>query len=77
MAETFDVQIVDVSKGGMCVQISQHVAAQSEVKIRLRGLIVFGEVMYCVPGRGGFRAGVKIKETVPPAVPASAIHKAD
>ena len=65
--ETFDVQIVDVSKGGMCVQLSRHIAAQSEVKVRTPGLIVFGEVVYCVPGRAGFRAGIRIKETIPPA----------
>ncbi len=70
--ETFDVQVVDVSQGGMCVQLSRHIAAQSEVKVRLPGLIVFGEVVYCVPARGGFRAGIRVKETIPPTAPPKA-----
>jgi hypothetical protein len=66
IVEPFDVHVLDVSKGGMCVQLERHVAAQSEVKVRLRGLLIFGQVKYCVPARGGFRAGIKIKETIPP-----------
>jgi predicted naringenin-chalcone synthase len=64
LLESFDVQVVDVSKGGISVQLSRHLPAQSEVKIRRGAAILFGEVRYCVPARGGFRAGIKIKETI-------------
>lgn len=67
--ETFEVQVVDLSAGELRVELSRHIAAQSEVKIRLGAMIVFGEVIYCVVARGGFRAGIKIKETIPPAAP--------
>jgi hypothetical protein len=62
--ETFDVQVVDASPGGISVQLDRHLAVQSEVKVRRGSAIVFGEVRYCVPAHGGFRAGIKIKESI-------------
>lgn len=62
--ETFDVQVIDVSPGGISVQLKNHLAVQSEVKVRRGTTIVFGEVRYCVPVHGGFRAGIKVKETI-------------
>ncbi len=62
--ETFDVQVVDVSPGGISVQLNRHLAVQSEVKVRRGTAIVFGEVRYCVPVHGGFRAGIQVKETI-------------
>lgn len=64
LLETFDVQVTDVSKSGISVQLSKHLPAQSEVKIRRGTVLLFGEVRYCVPVKGGFRAGIKIKETI-------------
>jgi hypothetical protein len=60
LLETFAVQIVDCSAEGIAVQLDRHLAAQSEVKVRRGTAIVFGEVRYCVPVHGGFRAGIKI-----------------
>jgi hypothetical protein len=62
--ESFDVQVIEVSSQGLSVQLHRHLAPQSEVKIRRGGIIVFGEVRYCVPSRGAFRAGIKIKESI-------------
>ncbi len=61
--ETFEVQVIEVSKRGMAIRTGRHLAAQSEVKIRRGTSMVFGQVVYCVPALGGFRAGIKIKET--------------
>jgi hypothetical protein len=63
--ESFDVQVVDVSSRGMAVRLHKHLAAQSEVKVRRGASIVFGEVIYCIPVQDGFRAGIKIKDTLP------------
>ncbi len=63
--ESFEVQVIDVSNHGMGLRLRNRVAVQSEVKIRCDDTIVFGEVRYCVPDEGGFRAGIKIKETFP------------
>lgn len=62
--ESLDVQVIDVSSEGMSLKVARHLAAQSEVKVRMEGKIVFGEVRYCVPDHGGFRAGIKIRETI-------------
>jgi hypothetical protein len=67
--ETFEVQVIDVSSRGMAVRLGRHIAAQSEVKVRRGASLVFGEVIYCVPVLGGFRAGIKIKETIPTPLP--------
>jgi hypothetical protein len=61
--ETFDVQIIDVSSRGMAIRLGRLIGAQSEVKIRRGSSIIFGQVVYCIPVLGGFRAGIKIKET--------------
>jgi hypothetical protein len=63
--ETIEVQVIEVSSSGLAVRLRRHLAAQSEVKVRRGATIVFGQVIYCVPARGGFRAGIRIKETVP------------
>ncbi len=68
LLETFEAQVIDVSEQGISLQLTKHIATQSEVKIRRGTAILFGEVRYCVPAGDGFRAGVRIKETVrPPA----------
>jgi hypothetical protein len=61
--EVFDAQIIDISSHGMALRLGRHIAAQSEVKIRRGATLIFGQIVYCIPVLGGFRAGIKIKET--------------
>lgn len=63
LSETLEVQVVDLSPQGMSIQLNRHIATQSEVKIRRGSAIVFGQVMYCVPVKGAFRAGIRVKDT--------------
>jgi hypothetical protein len=69
LLETYEVQVIDVSSSGLAVQLGRHIAAQSEVKVRRGAIIVFGQVIYCIPADGGYRAGIKIKETLPSPLP--------
>lgn len=63
--ESIEVTVIDVSAHGLSVQSQRHIAVQSEVKVRREGVIIFGEVRYCIPLSEGFRAGIRIKETLP------------
>jgi len=63
--ESFDVRVIDVSEHGLAVQLDRHIAPQSEVKVRRGAVMVFGQVRYCIVHQGGFRAGIRIKETLP------------
>jgi hypothetical protein len=70
--EFFDAHVIDASRQDMRVQLNRHVAAQSEVKVRLSSKIVFGQVSYCVPSGDGYRASIEIKETIPTPRPDNA-----
>lgn len=65
LVEPVEVRVIDVSFHGLALQVSHPLAPQSEVKVRRGSEIVFGEVRYCVPIPGGFRAGIKVRETLP------------
>jgi hypothetical protein len=60
----WEVRILDVSREGMSLQTRQHVAPGCKIKVRRGGMIVFGEVRYCIPSEGEFRAGILIREVL-------------
>jgi hypothetical protein len=60
----WEVQVIDISKEGMSLMTAQHVALGSKVKVRTGGMIVFGEVRYCVRSGGEFMAGILIREVL-------------
>lgn len=62
--ESIEALLIDVSAGGLGLVLKRRLAPQSEVKVRRAREMVFGQVRYCIPWQGGFRAGIKIRETI-------------
>jgi anti-sigma factor ChrR (cupin superfamily) len=60
----WEVRIVDVSREGMSLRTRHYISRGRKVKLRRKDMIVFGEIRYCVPEGGEFRAGIKILEVL-------------
>jgi len=60
----WEVRVVDTSGEGMSIQTRQHVTRGWKIKVRQGDRIVFGEVRYCIPNGGEFRAGIQIREVL-------------
>ena len=59
--------IVDISRSGMCLLSESTIGKGSQVKITLeKHVVIFGEVQYCRPTRGGFHAGILIEDVFYP-----------
>ena len=59
--------IVDISRSGMCLLSEATIGKGSQVKITLeKHVVVFGEVQYCKPARGGFHSGILIQDVFYP-----------
>jgi hypothetical protein len=59
--------IVDISRSGLCLLSAATIGKGAQVKIRLeKHVVIFGEVQYCRPGRGGFQAGIVIQDVFYP-----------
>jgi hypothetical protein len=59
--------IVDISRSGMCLLSESTIGKGSQVKITLeKHVVIFGEVQYCRPTRGGFHAGILIQDVFYP-----------
>jgi hypothetical protein len=53
--------ILDVSEHGMALLLPSPVPAGSAIKIECGDTLVLGEVSYCIPREGAYRAGLVIK----------------
>jgi hypothetical protein len=58
--------ILDVSRSGLRVALSQHIDRGEQVKVKLHGNVIFGEVRYCRAVSGAFQAGIRIQNLVRP-----------
>ena len=66
-----EIRVLDVSKGGLKLQLPEAVDIGTVVHIRMKHLLVTAEVRYCVAASGGFSAGVQIQDIFPRSAAAS------
>ena len=60
--------IVDVSRSGLCLLSESTIGKGAQVKITLeKHVVIFGEVQYCRPARGGFHSGIVIQDVFYPS----------
>jgi hypothetical protein len=57
-----DVRVVDVSAGGLCLQMPRAVRPGAVIQVYLANTIALGEVRYCIRSDEGFRLGVQVKD---------------
>ncbi len=50
----------------MRVALRQRIDRGAQVKVKLHGNVIFGEVRYCRAVSGGFQAGLRIQDVVHP-----------
>ena len=63
--KVLEVQILDVSKNGLGVQVSCHIAIETVVQVLCGRSMILGEVRYCFPlGDGTHHAGILIQECI-------------
>lgn len=61
----FPATVLDVSRSGLCLEISTPIAKGSEVEVTaLSQIAVFGEVRYCRRAGDAFHVGVLIRDVV-------------
>jgi hypothetical protein len=58
--------VLDVSRSGMRVCLPVRVDRGAQVKVKLHGNVIFGEVRYCRAVSGAFHAGLRIQDVVHP-----------
>jgi hypothetical protein len=55
--------IVDVSRSGLRLMSKVTIGKGAQVKITMpKHVVIFGEVQYCRPVRGGFQSGILIQD---------------
>jgi hypothetical protein len=59
--------VLDVSRSGLRVVIPGRMNRGEQVKVKLQGNLIFGEVRYCRSVSGAFHVGIRIRELVRPA----------
>src|SRR6202040_1890326 len=60
--------IVDISRSGLCLLSETTIGKGAQVKITLeKQVVIFGEVQYCRPARGGFHSGIVIQDVFYPS----------
>lgn len=61
--EEIRVQVMDVSRSGLCIRLGKVLCPGDRIEVRLGTLVVFAEVRYFVPvSQGAFDAGVFIED---------------
>ena len=58
--------ILDVSRSGLRVALPQRITRGEQVKVKLHGNVIFGEVRYCRAVSAGFQIGIRIHDLVRP-----------
>lgn len=54
-------QVIDSSQHGMALQLPSPVPPGSAIKVECGDALVLGEVSYCNPDHGSYRAGLVVK----------------
>jgi hypothetical protein len=62
--DKLEVRILDVSRGGLKVQVPISLSIGTIVQIPLRKTVAFGEVRYCIPAGNEFHAGVQVHDSL-------------
>jgi PilZ domain-containing protein len=57
--------ILDVSRSGLKISLPQRIDRGRQVKVKLHGNVIFGEVRYCRAVSGSFQIGIRIQDLVP------------
>ena len=63
--ESLEVQILNVSRGGMKLHSGKSLDPGMMVKIRIKNVVAFGEVRYCTFVGIGYTIGIKIENVYP------------
>jgi hypothetical protein len=58
------VQVLDVSRQGLKLRITQHVLTGSEIQVELKDLFVLGLIRYCVQVGSFFLAGILVEDVL-------------
>jgi len=61
-ADVWDIQIVDVSTGGLRTHTSKPLLPDSLIRVRMQYSVECGDVRYCIPAEEGFNAGVRLHD---------------
>jgi hypothetical protein len=59
--------VLDVSRSGLRVVLPRRMDRSDQVKVKLQGNVILGEVRYCRAVSGVFHVGIRIRELVRPA----------
>jgi hypothetical protein len=54
-------QVLDISNFGMALSLPSPVPSGSAIKVEYGDALVLGEVSYCTPRDGAYRAGLVVK----------------
>src|SRR5579863_3209873 len=63
--------ILDVSRSGLKVGLPKRIDRGEQVKVKLQGNVIFGEVRYCRAVSGAFHIGIRIQNLVRHTAPAN------
>ena len=58
--DRLSIQIVDISKGGMKVNMASALEPGTMVKVRLKSVLVFGEVRHCRTVNNSYHSGIQL-----------------
>jgi hypothetical protein len=58
------VQVLDVSRQGLKLRITQHVLTGSEIQVELKDLFVLGLIRYCVQVGSFFLVGILVEDVL-------------
>lgn len=59
------IQIIDVSTGGLRINVPRALKRNERVEIRVEDMVIIGKVRYCVSNVRTYHAGVLIEEAYP------------
>jgi hypothetical protein len=63
--------ILDVSRSGLRIGLPKRIDRGEQVKVKLQGNVIFGEVRYCRAVSGAFHIGIRIENLVRPTARAN------
>jgi hypothetical protein len=58
--------VLDVSRSGLRVVLPRRMDRSEQVKVKLQGNVILGEVRYCRAVSGAFHVGIRIRELMRP-----------
>ncbi len=60
--ESWDVRVVDVSKGGLGIYTERPLAVDSLIRVKMKFSVACGDVRHCQSSGGGFHAGIRLHD---------------